>query len=121
MGLLKGIDPVLTAELLFALRRAGHGDEIVVVDCNFPAHEVATKTVHGEVIQLAGVDMVQACDAICSVLPLDGFVPCPVRHMAPDAGVALPPLGEEVHTKTKEAIRSHCPGVTIVSSSALGG
>jgi len=49
------------------LRRAGHGDQIAVVDCNFPAHEVAGKTVMKEVIQLAGVDMVQACDAICSV------------------------------------------------------
>ena len=35
--MLWGIDPLLTADLLYALRRMGHGDEIVVVDTNFPA------------------------------------------------------------------------------------
>jgi hypothetical protein len=37
LGLLKGIEPLLTADLLHVLRSAGHGDEIVLVDCNFPA------------------------------------------------------------------------------------
>ena len=36
-GLLKGMDPMLTADLLHVLRSAGHGDEITLVDCNFPA------------------------------------------------------------------------------------
>lgn len=48
-GLLKGIDPILTAELLYVLRMAGHGDVISIVDCNFPAAEVASKTFHGKV------------------------------------------------------------------------
>jgi hypothetical protein len=57
--LLQGIDPLLTADLLHVLRSAGHGDEIVLVDCNFPAAEVATHTISGQHIQLAGVDMTQ--------------------------------------------------------------
>lgn len=48
-GLLKGIDPILTAELLYVLRMAGHGDSIAIVDCNFPAAEVASKTFYGKV------------------------------------------------------------------------
>ena len=68
-GLLKGIDPLLTAELLYALRRAGHGDVIAVVDCNFPAVEVATKTTTGTLVELA-CDCPTALDAIASV---DGF------------------------------------------------
>ena len=48
-GLLKGLDPILTAELLYVLRMAGHGDVISIVDCNFPAAEVASKTFHGKV------------------------------------------------------------------------
>ena len=48
-GLLKGIDPLLTAELLYVLRMAGHGDVISIVDCNFPAAEVASKTFYGKV------------------------------------------------------------------------
>ena len=88
-GLLKNLDPILTAELLYTLRRAGHGDVIVVsptasnekssrlemqdiqpyrpwqvVDANFPAVEVASKTTTGELITLAGVDCPAALDAI---------------------------------------------------------
>ena len=43
--MLWGIDPLLTADLLYALRRMGHGDEIVVVDTNFPADSTAMSTV----------------------------------------------------------------------------
>ena len=35
--MLKGIDPVLGPELLAILRGMGHGDEIAVVDGNYPA------------------------------------------------------------------------------------
>ena len=42
--MLWGIDPLLTADLLYALRRMGHGDEIVVVDTNFPATSTAMST-----------------------------------------------------------------------------
>ena len=34
--MLWGIDPLLDADLLYALRRMGHGDEIAVVDAEFP-------------------------------------------------------------------------------------
>ena len=36
--MLKGLDPLLTPELLSILRAMGHGDEIVVVDGNYPAN-----------------------------------------------------------------------------------
>jgi L-fucose mutarotase/ribose pyranase (RbsD/FucU family) len=36
-GLLKKIPPILSADLLKVLRSAGHGDQISIVDCNFPA------------------------------------------------------------------------------------
>mmetsp|Transcript_31093 Transcript_31093/g.79944 ORF Transcript_31093/g.79944 Transcript_31093/m.79944 type:complete len:162 (+) Transcript_31093:86-571(+) len=104
MGLLKGLDPLLTADLLYILRLAGHGDELVICDCNFPAHEVATKTTTGRLITLAGADCPQAVRAICSLLPLDYFVPCPAWHMSPQAGSQLPPLGVEVHAAVKAAL-----------------
>lgn len=44
MGLLKGIDPLLSADLLFILRSMGHGDSLCICDCNFPAFEVSGKT-----------------------------------------------------------------------------
>ena len=35
--MLKGIDPLLSPELLKVLAEMGHGDEVVVVDANFTA------------------------------------------------------------------------------------
>ena len=53
-GLLKNIDPILSAELLHVLRSMGHGDKLVICDVNFPAAEVATKTITGKHIFLEG-------------------------------------------------------------------
>ena len=107
LGLLKNIPPLLTADLLHVLRSAGHGDRIALVDCNFPAAEVATKTTTGTPIILAGVDLPEACDAICELLPLDYFIPTPAEYMVPSPGAATPPLATEVHNKLQEAIGKH--------------
>ena len=72
--MLWGIDPLLTADLLYALRRMGHGDEVVVVDANFPADSTATTTVMGEPIPLAGVNAARAVEAILSVMPLSRLI-----------------------------------------------
>ena len=74
---------------------AGHGDDIVICDANFPGFEVSTKVTSGHHIQLAGVDLPEALEAILSVYPLDFFVAEPAKHMAPTDG-PLPPLGQEV-------------------------
>lgn len=71
MGILKNVPPLLSADLLYALRSAGHGDVIAVVDANFPASSTAVDCVIDDVIQLAGADTTQALDAILEVLPLD--------------------------------------------------
>ncbi|MBV1703898.1 MAG: ribose ABC transporter [Hyphomicrobiales bacterium] len=68
--MLKGIDPILTPELLFALRAMGHGDEIAIVDANYPAESAGT-----QVIRLPGSSAVQALDAVLSLMPLDDFEP----------------------------------------------
>ena len=67
--MLKGIDPLLTPDLLYALRAMGHGDEIAIVDANFPAESSGP-----EVVRL-DADAVRALDAVLSVMPLDTFVP----------------------------------------------
>jgi len=73
---LKGIDPLLGPELLAALARMGHGDEIAVVDRNYPAYSAGPP-----VIRADGVDTVRAVRGICSVLPLDTFVERPFAYM----------------------------------------
>lgn len=67
--MLKGINPVLSPELLHAIRAMGHGDEIVIADANFPATSNARR-----LIRLDGVDAVTTTDAILSLMPLDTFV-----------------------------------------------
>ena len=64
--MLKGIHPLLTADLLHALAGMGHGDEIAIVDANFPAARLGPR-----VIDLAGASSPEALAAVLTVLPLD--------------------------------------------------
>ena len=68
--MLKGIDPLLSPELLRVLRAMGHGDEIAIVDGNYPAEEHAKR-----LIRLDGHGAPRILDAILSVMPLDDMVP----------------------------------------------
>jgi L-fucose mutarotase len=108
--MLWGIDPLLTADLLYALRRMGHGDEIVIVDTNFPAASTAMSTVIGEPIPLAGVNAERAVEAILSVMPLDTFVPDPACRMeiVGDADT-MPPVQREVQQAVDRAASKHVP------------
>lgn len=79
--MLKNIDPILNAELLYVLRAMGHGDELALVDSNFPSTSVAASTVVEDPIELEGIDIPAAAKAIFSVFPLDSFVDAPVLRM----------------------------------------
>jgi L-fucose mutarotase len=74
---LKGLDPLLTPELLYVLAAMGHGDEIVVCDANFPAESVAVGTAHGSVVRLAGADTPAVVRAVLygNVILKKGVVP----------------------------------------------
>jgi L-fucose mutarotase len=74
--MLKGLDPLLTPELLHALAAMGHGDELALVDRNFPAAATAQR-----LVQLPAADTAAAARAILSLLPLDTFVEEPVVRM----------------------------------------
>lgn len=67
--MLIGLDPLLSPELLYALRAMGHGDEIVIVDANYPASSSTD-----QLIRLDGVDAPAALKAILSIMPLDIYV-----------------------------------------------
>lgn len=79
--MLKGIDRVLSAELLMVLMSMGHGDDLLICDVNHPAATIAKDTTHGRLIDLAGCDLPRAAEAILSLMPLDTFVPAPVQRM----------------------------------------
>lgn len=79
--MLIGIDPVLSADLLWVLAAMGHGDDLALVDANHPAEKIARATVSGRLIRLPGLTMDRAARAILSVLPIDDFTDDPVRRM----------------------------------------
>lgn len=106
MAMLKNIPSVLSPDLLWCLASMGHGERLVLVDRNFPAHEVAQHTSTKRLIELPGLDIPQATRAILSVMPLDDFIPAPVSRMqvVGDPEKLLPMQGE-VH-----AIARDCEG-----------
>jgi L-fucose mutarotase len=79
--MLKGLDPLLNAQVLHVLRAMGHGDDLVICDTNFPADSVARETIWGEPIRMDGVSAARAVEAVLSVMPLDSFVPNPAERM----------------------------------------
>lgn len=67
--MLKLIPPLLGPELLSTLRAMGHGDEIVLVDANFPAEFMGPL-----VLRADGIAVTDMLDAVLTLLPLDQFV-----------------------------------------------
>lgn len=76
--MLKGINPLLTPELLKLLMEMGHDDSVVIADANFTAMSIAAGK---PVLRLPGTGMVQAVQAINSLLPLAADVDYPVSFM----------------------------------------
>ena len=68
--MLKGLDPLLSPDLLRVLRGMGHGDDIALVDANYPAESSGRP-----VLRFDGHPVTAMLDAILSVMPLDTFVP----------------------------------------------
>ena len=79
--MLKGIDQRLSAEIVYALMQMGHGDDLVICDINHPAVTIAKETTYGSLLDMSGCDIPTATRAILSLMPLDSFVPAPVRRM----------------------------------------
>ncbi|WP_395540925.1 RbsD/FucU family protein [Neotabrizicola sp. sgz301269] len=71
--MLIGLSPLLGPDLLYALRAMGHGDEIALVDGNYPAQSHAQRLVRAD-----GHGVLALLEAILPVLPLDADVPAPI-------------------------------------------
>lgn len=74
--MLKGINKLLTGDLLKALCDMGHGDMLAVVDANYPAETMAAR-----LIKYPGISATELLSAIVEVLPLDHIVEAPVLLM----------------------------------------
>jgi L-fucose mutarotase len=80
--MLLGISPLLSPDLLHLLASMGHGDEVALVDANFPAAATAARHSH-RLVTCLGVDMPTMLRAVLSVLPLDQAVAEPAVVMEP--------------------------------------
>lgn len=104
--MLKGLDPVLSPALLATLRSMGHGDEIALVDGNYPGEEHARRLVRAD-----GHTVARMLDAILSVLPIDHVVEQAIfRAVVPDR----PEMPDPVHEKMIEVCRRWEPQRAVI-------
>ena len=104
--MLIGIDPVISPELLDALFRMGHGDEIVLADAFFPGDSM-----NSYVIRADGLRIPALLDGILGLMNLDSYVPSPVFMMAPVPGDSL---DESVEKSFREVIDRRWPGTPAI-------
>lgn len=112
--MLKGLDPVLSADLLWVLAAMGHGDDLALVDANHPAETIARSTTSGRLITLPGLSLARAARAILSVLPIDDFEPGPIRRMEVVGDpVAIPAVQAEAQAEIDRALGRPAPAAGI--------
>jgi len=101
--MLKGINPLLNADVLQALRAMGHGDDLIIADTNFPADSVARQTVLGKLLRI-DAPAADVARAVLSLYPLDTFVDDAAARMEivgkPDE---IPPVQKEVQKEIDKA------------------
>jgi len=99
--MLRGISPLLSPELLAALCRMGHGDEIVLADAHFPG-----ETMNARVLRADGLRIPALLEAILPLFVLDAYVPDPIVMMEAVEGDKLD-IG--VLAAYRKAIKRHAP------------
>ena len=101
--MLKGINPLLNADVLHVLRLMGHGDDLIIADTNFPSDSVARQTIYGKLLRIdaSAADVVQA---VLSVMPIDTFVDDAAARMeVVDEPKTILPVMTEVQDKVSAA------------------
>ena len=93
--MLKGINSLLNAEVLYALRAMGHGDDLIIADTNFPSDSVSKETVLGELLRI-DAPAAEVVKAVLSIYPLDTFVDDSAVRMevVGEPGSILPVMSE---------------------------
>ncbi len=79
--MLIGISPLLGPDLLYALRAMGHGDEIALVDGNYPAAEHARRLIRAD-----GIPLLPLLSAILKLLPVEAAFRAALNNTPPQSG-----------------------------------
>ena len=100
--MLKGIDPILSPEMLMHLSAMGHGEWVAVVDANFTANYLANDK---PVVRLPGLSLERVCKAVLSVFPLAADVPQPaaIMHVCHSDAAHLTEAQQAVVTLVKQS------------------
>ena len=78
--ILKGIDPIISPDLLHTLASMGHGDLLVLADANFPSSSVAAAN-GAKLIHADGHSVPDLLKGILKLFPLDTQVEEPAMLM----------------------------------------
>jgi len=93
--MLKGISPLISPDLLSAMARMGHGDELVLADAHFPGESIGKRVIRADGLRIADL-----LEAILPLFELDTYVPHPVIMMEAVAGEQLDPQVEVSYKKS---------------------
>lgn len=97
--MLKGIDPILNADVLYTLRAMGHGDDLIIADTNFPSDSIARETTLGKLLRIDR-SAAEVAKAVLSVYPIDTFVDDAAARMeVVDEPAAILPVMEEMQAE----------------------
>jgi L-fucose mutarotase len=100
---LKGLSRLHTPDLLHALASMGHGDEMALVDCHFPAVSMARR-----LVRLDGASLPDAVAACLHLMPLDTFVSEPALRMEmADDPTRMPEVQAECQAAIDRAEGTH--------------
>jgi L-fucose mutarotase len=99
--MLIGISPLISPDLLAALARMGHGDEIVFADAHFPG-----ETFGRRVLRADGLRIADLLDAVLPLFVLDTYVESPLIMMCAARGDELDPAVEVAY---RQAVDRHWP------------
>ena len=112
--MLKGISPLLNADVLHALKSMGHGDDLIIADTNFPSDSIARQTRLGTLLRIDNVTAAEAVEAVLSLYPLDSFVDDAAARMEivgkPDE---VPPVQQEVQKAIDRAEGKPWPMISV--------
>ena len=105
--MLKNIPPILGPDLLGVLRAMGHGDEIALVDANYPADAAGPV-----LVRLDGISVTDVLEAVLTLMPLDDFVdePAICMQVVGNAGKREPVMDE-----MDSIIKRHEPRMSLSS------
>ena len=95
--MLKNIPKIVSPQLLKVLCEMGHGDEIVIVDGNFPAESCGQRVVRAD-----GLGSEEILDAVLSLIPLDTYAKENFILMQTVAGDPIPSIWDNYFAIAKK-------------------